>query len=259
MKYAWSPEIKGSFESWSLAPWRRLGLEVYHYLQEIPEDRILLVSHFAPWWEPLRSWIAAGRPWIEIEYGYWGPDTKWRETRRVTYRGHHNLTMKLPPWTRAQEFPEPAQRPWRDSGGDFVLIVMPVAEILTQRTGEHIAEWQARMEHEVRKYWTGPIAWREKTGSRRTRFAHFAQQIQNAYAVVGERTMAATEACLLGVPGFTVDPTMSSLLMGSIENLAASLRPDRTAWWEHVCWSQFHVREFQTDAPARLTELYQIG
>lgn len=259
MKYAWSPEIKGSFESWSLAPWRRLGLEIYERLDLIPEDRTLIVSHFAPWWEPLRSWIDAGRPWIEIEYGYWGPDTKWRETRRVTYCGHHNLHMKPLPWSRAAVFPEPSQRPWRTGAGDFVLVVMPVAEILAQRTGESITEWRARMEQAVRPYWSGTIAWREKTGSRRTRFAHYAQQIQQAHAVVGERTMATTEACLLGVPGFTVDRSMSSLLMGSIENLADPPLPDRTAWWEHVCWSQFHVQEFQTDAPARLTELYQIG
>ncbi len=259
MKYAWCAEVKGGFESWSLAPWRRLGLEIYDHLQEIPEDRILLASHFAPWWEPLRSWIAAGRPWIEIEYGYWGPDSKWRETRRVTYCGHHNLRIHPVPFSRSDIFSVPQRKSWRDSEGDYVVIVMPVAEILAQRTGQSMEQWRAYMEAQVRRYWTGPIVWREKTGSRRTRFAHFSQQIATAHAVVGERTMSTTEACLLGVPGFTVDHSMSTLLMGGLENLANPGRPDRDAWWEHISWSQFHVAEFQSDLPARLTELYQIG
>jgi hypothetical protein len=70
--------------------------------------------------------------------------------------------------------------------------------------------------------------------------------------------MATVEACLLGVPGFTVDTSMSTLLMGGIENLATPLMPDRAAWWEHICWSQFNLAEFFTTAPVDLVEQYQI-
>jgi hypothetical protein len=70
--------------------------------------------------------------------------------------------------------------------------------------------------------------------------------------------MATVEACLLGVPGFTVDASMSTLLLGNIENLATPPQPDRTAWWEHICWSQFNRAEFETATPADLVEQYQI-
>jgi hypothetical protein len=50
---------------------------------------------------------------------------------------------------------------------------------------------------------------------------------------------------------------MTTLLMGDISNLAAPQFPDRSAWWEHICWSQFNRAEFETAGPADLTELYQ--
>ena len=43
-----------------------------------------------------------------------------------------------------------------------------------------------------------------------------------------------------------------------IENLKTVSYPDRQDWWEHISWSQFHVNEFTTTAPAELTEQYQI-
>jgi hypothetical protein len=51
---------------------------------------------------------------------------------------------------------------------------------------------------------------------------------------------------------------MTTLLMGGIENLAKPVYPDRAAWWEHVCWSQFNRTEFETTTPADLVEQYQI-
>jgi hypothetical protein len=72
-------------------------------------------------------------------------------------------------------------------------------------------------------------------GAKFARFETFREQVVSAHAVVGERTMACVEACLLGVPAYTVDPSMTTLLMGGIENLAKPVYPDRAAWWEHVC------------------------
>lgn len=261
MKYAWSPEVRGEHVGWTLEPWRRRGLVTYDKLSQIPSDTILVVPHFAPWWEPLQSWIREGRPWIEIEYGYWGPDTPRRTTRRVTYRGHHNLVMRTPPHSRQEIFKEPHHLPWRSDSGDYVLAIEPVEEILTGRTGESMYEFHERLEQEIRQYWSGEIRWRRKVGAKANggRWFTFVEQLKHAHAVVGERTMAATEACLLGVPGYTVDRSMSTLLMGGLENLATQNRPDRQAWWEHICWSQFAPEEFQTTVPADLVEAYQIA
>ncbi len=258
MKYAWCHDMRGEHWKWSLAPWRLKGLQEFEKVSDVPDGYVLISSHVAPWVSPLREYIAEGRPWIEIEYGYWGPDTPRRETRRVTYCGHHNTRMMPVPYSRANLFPHPQHQPWRDSPGEYVIGIEPVDVILAQRTGETMEEFHARIESQVRLYWSGPIVWRRKIGAKHARFQTFTEQLQRAHAVIGERTMACVESCLLGVPGYTVDHSMSTLLMGGIENITQPMMPDRTAWWEHICWSQFNRVEFDTTTPADLVEQYQI-
>lgn len=261
VKYAWSPAVKGDYEKWSLEPWRKKGLITFKSLEDIPNDHVLVVSHFAPWWSPLKEWIAAGRPWIEIEFGYWGDNEPRRNTRRVTYCGHHNLNMRSRPWPRSHLFQEPRPlRAWRSTPGDYVLVPMPVNEILIQRTGENTVEWCAKIEKIIRQYWDGNIIWRNKGGSKPGRWNSFVRLLDNAHAVIGERTMACVEACLLGIPAYTIDPSMTTLLMGNIENFTRVQNPDRTDWWEHICWSQFNICEFTdgTESVANLVEAYQI-
>ena len=258
IKYAWSPEVKGEFETWSLVPWQRQGLKTFDHLHQIPEDHVLVVSHFAPWWSPLKEWIAAGRPWIEIDYGYWGLDTPRRATRRVTYCGHHNMKMHARPYSRSNLFPAPAQQEWQRRPGEYVLVPMPINELLVGRRGITTPEWCEQIKTEVSKYWDGPIVWRKKAGGKALRFQHFQNQLSKAHAVVGERTMACVEAVLSGIPAYTVDTSMTTLLMGGVENLANIQYPDRTDWWDHIAWSQFHIDEFVNGNVAELVELYQI-
>ena len=250
--------MPGENAKWSLTPWRRKGLREFARVADIPEGYILISSHHPPWREPLRSWIAQGRPYIEIDYGYWGPDTPRRQTARVTYNGHHNLNIQPIPYNRSHLFPDPPQRLWKLSRGDYVLGIQPVEVILQERTGENLQQFRQRITDTIKPYWSGPIVWRKKTGAKTARFETFQQQVAGAYAVVGERTMACVESCLLGVPGYTVDRSMSTLLVGGIEHLADPVLPDRFQWWEHICWSQFHRSEFETTTPADLVEQYQI-
>lgn len=257
IKYAACSETHDGY-SWTLEPWKKKGLRFFSHINDIPQDYYLVVTHFAPWWAPLKEWIAAGRPWIEIEYGYWGPLNPKREIRRVTYRGHHNLNIKPRPYSRTNEFPEPPVLPWRTSLGEYIIIPMPVEKYLIQRTGQGLEAWKQKMLDAIKPYWSGSVLWREKVG-KTSRFETFKTQLENAYAVVGERTMSCTEAVLLGVPGFTIDSSMSSLIMGGIENLANPLRPDRTDWYDHICWSQFNVEEFSKGTlVADLVEQYQM-
>ena len=258
MNYAFAHDMPGEHTKWTLNPWRRRGLKEFATVANVPDNYVLIASHYAPWWSPLKEYIAEGRPYIEIEYGYWGPDTPRRETRRVTYNGHHNMNMRPVPYSRSNLFPVPAHRPWRQTPGEYVLGIQPVEAILQERTGENMDEFRQRITETIRPYWAGPIKWRKKIGAKFARFETFQEQAAGAYAVVGERTMACVEACLLGVPAYTVDTSMTTLLMGGAENLANLQYPDRTAWWEHICWSQFNRSEFDTAAPADLVEQYQI-
>lgn len=258
IKYAHAQDVAGENEKWSLTPWRKKGLKRFATVSSVPDDYVLVVSHFAPWWSPLKQYIAEGRPYIEIEYGYWGPDTPRRQTARVTYNGHHNMIMRPVPYSRSNLFSIPQQQNWRTSPGQYVLVIQPVEEILTQRTGETLEQFRQRMSAAIAPYWSGEIRWRRKVGAKFSRFETFQQQLAEAHAVVGERTMACVESCLLGVPAYTVDPSMTTLLMGGIENLACPRYPDRSQWWEHICWSQFNRTEFETTMPADLVEQYQI-
>jgi hypothetical protein len=259
MKYAFALDMPGEGPSWALAPWQQRGLEYFDCVANVPDTHVLIANHFAPWWSPLKEYIAEGRPWIEIEYGYWGPDTPRRETRRVTYCGHHNMNIRPAPYSRADLFLDPLHRPWRNTIGEYVIGIQPVEEILLQRTGENLHQFRDRLTRAIQPYWSGPIHWRKKRGGAKLgRFDSYVEQLQNAHAVIGERTMATVEACLLGVPGYTVDASMSSLLVGGIENLGNLQQPNRTDWWEHICWSQFNREEFNTSIPADLVERYQI-
>jgi hypothetical protein len=131
MKYAFALDMPGEHAKWTLLPWKKKGLRVFDYVRQVPDGYILISSHFAPWWTPLKEYIAEGRPVIEIEYGYWGPDTPRRETRRITYNGHHNIHMRPVPYSRSNLFPVPAHKPWKQTPGEYVLAIQPVEEILT--------------------------------------------------------------------------------------------------------------------------------
>jgi hypothetical protein len=256
MKYALSNDILDKMPSWTLTPWILMGAKTYDCISSIPDDEVLIVSHFAPWWNPVRSYIQEGRPYIEIDYGYWGKNSPKRQSRRVTFNGHHNLNIKSPPFSRSNLFSEPTILPWKENKGEFVLGILPIEEQLLLRTGETIPQFKDRLSKIIANYYDGPIIWRKKVGQ--NKFDSLQQQIKDAYAVVGERTMACVETCLLGTPAFTVDKSMTTLLMGGIENLKDIQLPDRTAWIEHLSWSQFLHEEFLTVAPAELTEQYQI-
>lgn len=259
MKYAFARDMPGEHAKWTLRPWQLRGLEYFDCVTDVPDTHVLISSHFAPWWSPLREYIAEGRPWIEIEYGYWGPDTPRRETRRVTYCGHHNMHIRPVPYSRTSLFSTPAHKPWRTTAGDYVIGIQPVEEILLQRTGENLDQFRQRLVETVRPYWSGEIRWRKKRGGAKPgRFDSFVQELEQAHAVIGERTMACVESCLLGVPGYTIDTSMSTLLVGGVENLTTPQQPDRSAWWEHICWSQFNRAEFDTTVPADSVEQYQI-
>jgi len=259
MKYAFARDMPGEHAKWTLTPWRLRGLQEFDRVVDIPDGYVLISSHHPPWREPLRTWIAQGRPWIEIEYGYWGPDTPRRETRRVTWCGHHNMNLKPRPYGRANLFPQPARHDWRRTPGDYVLAIQPVEVILTERTGETMDQFRDRLTQAIRPYWAGEIQWRKKIGAKAGRWPWFLEQCLGAHAVVGERTMACVESCLLGVPAYTLDTSMVSLLMGDISNLARPVYPDRQDWWDHIAWSQFNRAEFDTAVPADLVELYQIA
>jgi len=186
MKYAYALDMPGDHASWTLEPWRQRGLKTFDRVADVPDDYVLIATHYAPWWSLLKEYMAEGRPYIEIEYGYWGPDTPRRETRRVTYNGHHNMIMRPVTHSRSHLFPTPAQQPWQSRRDGYVIGIQPVEVVLQERTGENLDQFRTRLTKAIRPYWPGEILWRKKTGAKDNRWPRYVEQLAGARAVVGE-------------------------------------------------------------------------
>ena len=246
-------------------PWILKGAQFYKDINQVPQDAII-ISTIQHWSEPIKSWADNGGKFIEIEYGYWGvrlPINKPRiQTRRVTYCGSHNCNMKESvPFSRVDTLQTPVVQPWKKELGNYILIVEPHPEWYYLRTGVSIGDWRQKMLDLLSPFWNGEVRWRRKmSGAKKDRFRSFKNDIENCYAVIGERTMACVEAVMLGSLAYTIDETAVTPLMGNdLSILKNPIFPDRTKWLEHIAWSQFHLKEFQNGSTvADLVEEYQI-
>jgi hypothetical protein len=247
------------------SPWIKKGAKIYKDITQVPKEYILVTSRQS-WVEPTNTWHKNGNKFIEIEYGYWGermPVNKPRiQTRRVTFCGSHNSNMKSSvPFSRLSTLTNPKIQPWKTIRGEYLLIVEPSPEWVFERSGISIGQWRDKMINTISPYWSGAVKWRQKRGGANpTRFQTFISDIENSYAVVGERTMACVEAVMLGHPAYTIDITAVTPLMGNDLSILKNLEfPDRTQWLEHIAWSQFHLEEFKNGTyVADLVEEYQI-
>lgn len=258
-KYAICLEtLERGFE-WLVVPWEKAGATKFQKLSQVPNDHILL-SVWPAWRSPVKEWAARGNNYIEIDYGYWGINNPRRNTRRVTYNGSHNLVMNKIPYSRVNSlFPAPGA--WKVRPGKYILCIEPNADTYTERTGISMADWKQSLEAKIKQHWYGEIKWRRKVGGKRPdRWPNFLAELSDAQAVVGERTMACAEAVILGYPAYTLDHSVSSLVMGDdFSKIAKPEYPDRTQWLEHIAWSQFHPDEFSDGTKVvELVELYQI-
>lgn len=261
-KYAICPEvIENKSSNWILQPWIKAGAKTFSTVSEIPNDYILISVHHPPWRSPYKEWIAKGNKHIEIDYGYWGINNPRRNTRRVTYGGSHNIHMNSIPFSRMSTL-DPKIEEWKKSRGDYLLLIEPQPDILRERTGLLLGDWQKHILEKISPYWNGPVKWRRKSGGKNPgRWPSFLEDLKGCHAVVGERTMACVEAVMLGYPAYTVDFSTVSLVMGTdLSKIANVEYPDRSQWLEHVAWSQFYPDEFsQGTRVVEMVEQYQIN
>ena len=229
-KYAICLEtLERGFE-WLVVPWEKIGARKFNTIKEVPEDYILL-SVWPSFRSPVKEWAAKGLNYIEIDYGYWGHNTPRRNTRRVTFNGSHNIKYRTVPHSRRHTL-DPSVQDWKLTRGEYILLI-----------------------------WDGPIRWRRKPGGKNpSRWQTFQDDLAGCHAVIGERTMACCEAIMLGYPAYTIDYTISSLLMGTDLNKINNIDlPNRDKWLEHVAWSQFLPEEFSKGTSvAEMIEQYQM-
>jgi len=251
-------EIKGTQY---LEPWLKIGTPTFDKVSQVPDDHILISCHYPPWRSPFKEWIAKGNKYIEIEFGYWGDGERRRESRRITYNGHHNLTMKKPPFSRLHTL-TPKIENWKTTRGDYLLVIEPLPAIIEERRGITFIQWRDELLEKLSPHWNGPIKWRSKrSGKNPGRWPSYLEDLKGCHAVVGERTMACVEAVMMGYPAYTTDFSMVSLLMGTdLSAISNPTYPDRTAWLEHISWSQFYPDEFKNSTKViEMIEQYQIN
>lgn len=263
--YAIVPELSPYKLKWLLQPWVHRGAVSFQSIDQVPKDFIILSVMNPPWLSPLKNWVDTGGKFIEIEWGYWGErpleNKKSRiQVFRVSYCHSHNIHMKPVPFSRINTLtPTPAD--WKKQRGNILTLIEPSPEWVEKRTGVQFDQWRQNLENKVREHWDGLIYWREKrSGASTHRFYTFIQDVNNSFAVVGERTMACVEAVMLGCPAYTIDISAVTPLMGNdLSALRNPVLPDRTKWFEHIAWSQFHATEFyQGSEVAEMVEKYQI-
>lgn len=263
-KYAVVEEIVEKKKFWIYQPWLKKGAKIFKTFKDVPDD-FIVVAHYPAWMEPLKSWGDTGKKFIEIEWGYWGErpliGKKARiQMYRVSYNHSHNINMKPVPYSRLHTL-IPKPNDWKLIRGDSLLLIEPSPEWIKIRTGLNFDDWKKSFLSKIIPYWDGPIRWREKRGgAKANRFETLMKDINESHAVIGERTMACVEAVMLGCPAYTVDYSAVSTLMGTdLSVLKNPILPDRTDWFEHIAWSQFHRTEFDkgTDV-ADMVEQYQI-
>lgn len=263
LKYAIVEEILEKKKLWIYNPWILKGAKFFSSFSQVPSD-FIIVAHYPAWLEPLKTWKDQGKKFIELEWGYWGEKSEGTKSRIMTYRASychsHNIRMKSVPYSRINTL-KPSPHAWRQQRGDTLLLIEPHPEWIVKRTGLTFSQWKEGMLAKVLPHWSGPIRWREKRGgAKKNRTESFINDLSTSYAVVGERTMACVEAVMYGVPAYTVDYSAVTPLMGSdLSVLKNPILPDRTQWFEHIAWSQFHRTEFdQGTLVADSVELYQI-
>lgn len=263
-KYAIVEEIVNKKRSWLYAPWIKKGAVTFKSFQDVPDDFIILAD-YPPWLEPLKTWAENGGKFIEFEWGYWGEKVlKGNKARiqmyRVTYCHSHNINMRAVPFSRFHTL-NPSPEEWKINRGDTLLLIEPNHEFVTMRTGLPFEEWKELFLLKITPYWDGPMRWRHKRGGgKANRFKSYKRDLETSFAVVGERTMACVEAVMLGYPAYTVDMSAVTPLMGNdLTVLKNPILPDRTQWFEHIAWSQFHKSEFEDGTSvADMVEMYQI-
>lgn len=260
-KYAIARDcLEGKHSNWILQPWVNAGAKIFNTVAEIPNDYILISVHFPPWREPYKSWIQKGNEHIEIDYGYWGLNLPRRNTRRVTYMGSHNINMRTIPYSRLHTL-NPSVEDWKNLRGEYLLLIEPQQDIVFERLGIYLGQWKEELLDKLKPYWNGPIKWRRKSGGKNaSRWPSYLEDLHGCYAVVGERTMACVEAAMLGYQAYTIDFSTVSLLMGTdLTKLNEMQTPDRTAWLEHIAWSQFAPEEFANSTDVvQMVEQYQM-
>ena len=264
-KYAIVKEIVEKKQFWVYQPWIKKGAVMFDTFSDVPED-FIVVAHYPAWLEPLKTWNESGKKFIEIEWGYWGErpleSKKSRiQVYRVSYCHSHNIRMKSVPFSRINTL-KPIPSPWKTKRGDILTLIEPSPEWVTKRTGLSFDQWKQNLLDKVSPFWNGPIYWREKrSGASTHRVFSFREDIEKSFAVVGERTMACVEAVMLGCPAYTIDVSAVTPLMGNdLSQLKNPILPDRSQWFEHIAWSQFHRTEFDIGTSvADMVELYQIN
>jgi hypothetical protein len=210
-------------------------------LDKLPTDIIPIVGCQPESTPLIEKWRKSGRTWIYWDRGYcrrvfatWLP----RGDNGGYYRWHIN-SFQL---GRVGKFPDDRWksmrtelRPWSRNGKHIVI----AAPTRTYARFHRCEGWIADTIDALARVTDRQLVIRDKESKRPLQ-----TDLQGAHALVTHGSIAAVEAVILGCPAF-VHADSAASLMGStdLSMIEKPKYPDRQAWLNALCYSQFNESE----------------
>ena len=190
------------------------------------------------------GWRANGRPWCYWDRGYmrrvFATDLP-PGTNGGYYRWHlEAFQMRAVRDVAPDRWQAMKTRLWdwqRD--GRHIVVAEPTP---TYARFHGIEGWTDRTVAQLQQLTDRPIIRRDKEMQRFGRRLH--EDLRGAHALVAHGSNAAVESVIMGCPVF-VDDSSAAALVGrtNLRDIENPTYPDRTAWVQSLCYSQFNERE----------------
>ena len=209
----------------------------------------------------MEGYVAAGRPAIFIDLGYWGRVDGGR------LDGYHRISVNArQPDAYFQRRPHDATRlalagieisPWRRSGNHILVAGMSTKHATS--AGFKKQQWEREAIAQLRTVTRRPIKYRPKPSDSScgpiegTIFSPATETLElalaNCHAVVTHHSNVAIDAAIAGVPSFSQAGVATAIGLQDLALIETPIYPDnREQWLADVAWCQWRPAEMRTGA-----------
>lgn len=232
------------------------GLKV-HGVEPIISRTRIDTKFVACWgWRQGKMYREQGHEVLVLERGYLGNRFEWSSLGWNGLNGYADFVN--PPDDQGERFNRHYEmNPWRERGGDYVLLMGQVPGDASLR-GRNLMPWYESIGVLAADAYGLPVRFRphpntEKKGIRQSprhcikSFGDLDEAIENAHVVITYNSNSAVDAVVRGVPAIAMDQgSMAWDVVG--HNVGEILRPDRSAWAAKLAWTQWTVDEIRSGA-----------
>lgn len=206
--------------------------------------------------------IAAGRPAVYLDLGYW---------HREGSNGHHKIVVNgRHPTAYFQARRHDASRlrnfrveikPWR-RGGRSILLAGMGFKAATIAEGVPFESFERQAILELRRHTARPIVYRPKPSCKESRpitgtvFSPREESLDavlaDCHAVVTHHSNVAVDALVAGIPAFCWQGVAAPLSLQDFARIESPAYPDgREQWLADIAWTQWSIAEMAAGLPWR--------